>query len=137
MTDAFIPLHLDRIMQAHNMTAFVLKSEHERFAIYTLPEVGKMLEGALAGERPKRPSTHHLMRSVLAGLRAKLLQVVIWDVHDTIYTARLFLEQKHDESTQILEIDARPSDCLALALLHRIPILARQEVIEKVVPIED
>ena len=137
MSDTFLTLHLDRIMQAHNMTAFVLKSDQKRFAIYTLPEVGKMLEGALAGEKPKRPSTHHLIRSVLTGLNAKLLQVVIWDVHDTVYTARLFLEQQRKTTTQMLEVDARPSDCLALALLHRVPILCRQEVIEKVIPIED
>ena len=133
----FIPLALDKVMQANTYTVFVLKGMDKRFAIYTTPGIGATVQKTLDGKHPERPSTHHLVSSLFRGFNIKPVQVVIWDVEDTVYKARLFLEQKNGDQTQMIEIDARPSDCLALALLHHTPILCRKEVLEKVVCIED
>ncbi len=137
MSETFVHLNLDKIMQAHTYTVFVLKGEDKRFAIYTTPGVGKTMQSTINGQKPERPSTHHLMQSIFKGLGIKMQQVVIWDVHDTVYTARLFLEQEGDGQKQMLEIDARPSDCLALALMHHAPILCRDQVLNKVICVED
>jgi len=137
MTDTFVPLSLNKIMQAHTYTVFVLKGDDKRFAIYTTPGIGKTMQKTLNGQKSARPSTHHLMHSVFKALKIKIQQVVIWDVHDTIYTARLFLEQEGAGQKQMLEIDARPSDCLALAMMHHAPILCRSQVLEKVICVED
>lgn len=137
MSETFVPLSLDKVMQARTYTVFVLKGEDKRFAIYSAPDIGKTIEGAMHGKVPKRPSTHHLMSSIFKGLEIKPLQVVIWDVHDTTYTARLFLSCDQNDQSKYLEIDARPSDCLSLALMHHVPILCRKQVLEKVICIED
>lgn len=134
---SFVPLTLDKVMQARTYTVFVLKGQDKRFAIYSSPGVGGEMQNALKGQKPERPSTHQLMSSIFKGLQIKPLQIVLWDVHDTVYTARLFLSMDQKEQDQYLEIDARPSDCLALALMHHVPILCRNEVLEKVVCIED
>ena len=39
-------------------------------------------------------------------------------------------------STQIIEIDARPSDCITLSLMHNTPIFCKKEIIEKAIPVE-
>ncbi|MFI5334932.1 MAG: bifunctional nuclease family protein, partial [Chlamydiales bacterium] len=61
----------------------------------------------------------------------------ISDVEDTIYFARLFLEQMVGEERHIVEIDARPSDCIILALMYNAPIYCKSELFDKVVPVEE
>ncbi len=137
MSDGFVNLTLDKVMQAKTYTVFVLKSEEKRFAIYSAPEIGLTMQNVLANQKAKRPSTHHLISSLFKALDVKPIQVVIWDVDDTVYKARLFIEQKKGDQNQIIEIDARPSDCLSLASMHHVPILCRKEVLDKVVCVED
>jgi bifunctional DNase/RNase len=58
-------------------------------------------------------------------------------VEDTVYYARLFVEQQIGDQKVILEIDARPSDCITLAIIHKIPLFCKSEVLEKAVAVED
>ena len=132
-----IPLTFNKIMQSRAYTVIILGTEAKKFAIYTEPHVGHTIQIHLAqGQRP-RPYTHDLLNAILKGLNAKILQVVICDVEDTVYFARLFLEQQLGDQKQILEVDARPSDCITLALIHKVPIFCRSEVLEKAVAIQD
>ena len=71
------------------------------------------------------------------GLDIKPLQIVITDIEDTIYFARIYLEQQTGETTTVLEIDGRPSDCITLALLNNIPVFCRRDIFEKAVPVEE
>jgi bifunctional DNase/RNase len=132
-----IPLTLNKIMQSRTYTVIILGTETKRFAIYTEPQVGHLIQVHLGQAPLQRPYTHDLLSSVLKGLNGKILQVVINDVIDTTYFARLFIEQQSGDEKQILEIDGRPSDCLTLALIHKAPVFCRKEVLEKAVPIED
>ena len=74
---------------------------------------------------------------IFKGLEVQVKQVVINNIEDTIYFSRLFLEQTMGEQKQVLEIDARPSDCLTLALMHNAPVYCKKEVFETAVPIEE
>lgn len=132
-----IPLSFNKIMQSRAYTVIILGTESKKFAIYTEPQVGHHLQIHLAQGHHRRPYTYELLDSVLKGLNTKLLQVVINDVEDTIYYARLFLEQNEGTKKTILEIDARPSDCITLAIIHKIPIFSTKEALEKAVPIEN
>jgi uncharacterized protein len=62
---------------------------------------------------------------------------VINDVQDTIYFARLFLEQDRGDIRHIVEIDARPSDCITLALMNNAPVYCTREVLEKTISVEE
>ena len=77
------------------------------------------------------------MNSIFRGLDIKPLQIVISDIEDTVYFARLYLEQTIGDQQTILEIDARPSDCITLALMENIPVFCRKEILEKAVAIEE
>jgi bifunctional DNase/RNase len=135
MTSELIPLTFDKIMQTRSYTVVVLGSQQKKFAIYTEPNVGQILQTYLTGKEHARPFTHDLIDLIFRGLDVKVKQVVINDVQDTIYFARVFLEQKINGITHIIEIDARPSDCITLALMNNAPVFCTKEMLEKTVPI--
>ena len=59
--------------------------------------------------------THDLMNSILKGFNITIERVVITELKNSTYFARLVLQQENELGRKIVEIDARPSDCLALA----------------------
>ena len=131
MSRQLIPIQCKKIMQGRSYTLFMLGTEEQEFAIYTEAAVGNRIQNHLTGKPQERPLTHSLLGSIFQGLNITPLQVVISDVEETIYFARLFLEQTQNEEKTILEIDARPSDCLTLALTNDLPIFAEKQVFEK------
>ncbi|MBS0647706.1 MAG: bifunctional nuclease family protein [Verrucomicrobia bacterium] len=132
-----IPLSFNKIMQSRTYTVIILGTEQKKFAIYTEPQVGHHIQLHLAQGQRARPYTYDLLDRVVKGLNVKLLQVVISDVEDAIYYARLFAEQQIGDEKTILEIDARPSDCITLAIIHKIPLYCTHEVLERAVAVED
>lgn len=132
-----IALTFDTIMQTRAYTVIILEGRSKRFAIYVEPSIGKMIQMHLTGAARPRPLTHDLIYSLVQGFSIQVKQVVINDVQETIYFARLFLERKVDDINHILEIDARPSDCIALALMSNAPLFCTRDVLEKTIPVED
>jgi uncharacterized protein len=137
MAIELVPITFNKIMQSRSYTVIILGTEQKKFAIYTDPSVGKNIQTYLTQEHKPRPYTHDLINALLRGLGIKPLQIVITDIEDTIYFARLYLEQTIGDQKTILEIDARPSDCITLALLNNIPVLCRKEIFEKAVAVEE
>jgi bifunctional DNase/RNase len=137
MFKELIQLTFDKIMQTRAYTVIVLGAQGKRFAIYTDPLIGKTLQMYLTGIERARPLTHDLMSNIFRGLDIIVKQVVINDVQDTIYYARLFLEMETDGIKEILEIDARPSDCITIALMNNIPVFCTREVLEKTIAVVD
>lgn len=132
-----IPLSFHKILQSRSYTVMIMGTEEKKFAIYAEPQVGHHLQVQMAQAHPMRPSTFDLIEEIFEGLNVKLLQVVITDVQDTTYFARLFVEQMVGDQKNILEIDARPSDCVILAITHKIPILCTRDVLSKTVAVDD
>jgi len=137
MDSELIPIQFNKIMQSPSYTVFILGTDTKQFAIYTSPHVGEQIQMHLADQVKPRPYTHDLINSIFKGLDISLMHVVINDVQDTIYYARIFIEQEIGDKKQIMEIDARPSDCLSLALENDVPIFCTKEVFDKVIAIED
>ena len=81
-------------------------------------------------EAPHRPLTHDLLRSVIEVLGAEPKEVVITEIKDHTYYAILRLSQKD----QLLEIDCRPSDAVALAVHYDppLPIFVAEDVLNEV-----
>lgn len=132
-----IQLNFDKIMQTRTYTVVILAARNTRFAIYTDPSIGRTLQFFLTGTEKPRPLTHDLMSMLLKGFDVRIKQVVIVDLQDTIYYARLFLEQDCETYRHIVEIDARPSDCITLALMGNAPVYCTKEVLEKTVPFQE
>ncbi len=81
----------------------------------------------LQGLSPERPLTHDLFAGVLEQLGATIREVVIADLADETFHARIMLEV----AGRVLEIDSRPSDALALAVRADVRIFAAEEVLDR------
>ena len=79
------------------------------------------------GQKQKRPMTHDLLQSVVSTLGASLSYVLINNVQGTTFFAQLCLTNEHGE---VVTVDARPSDALALAVRTHAPIFAEEEVLD-------
>ena len=80
---------------------------------------------ALEGTAVPRPLSHDLMRSLLEAQHAKLEQIVIHDIKDSTFFAKLVVRT----NGEIQEIDARPSDGIALALRVPAPIFVSDKIV--------
>lgn len=81
----------------------------------------------IEGVESPRPMTHDLLRATLELLGATVDRIVISELKDNTFYARIHLQR----NGQALEIDARPSDAIALALRTESPIFVRQHVLEQ------
>jgi len=73
-----------------------------------------------------RPMTHDLLRNLLVGLEATVLKVVVTELREDTFYAVIWL----DRGGEIISIDSRPSDAIALALRMDCPIYVEDEVIK-------
>jgi uncharacterized protein len=137
MLTELIPLSFDKIMQTRSYTVVILSAREKHFAIYTDPSIGKTLQMYLAGTEKPRPLTHDLIHMIFKAIGIRIIQVVINDIQDTVYYARLFLEQEVGDIRHIIEVDARPSDCITLALMNNVPVFCTREVLDKTIAIEE
>lgn len=99
-------------------------------AIFVDHSVAAAITMALHGLKKSRPLTHDLIRNILAGLGARVEKVVINDLKDDTFFARLYLVQENELGRNVVEIDARPSDAMAIALQHECPIFVARAVWE-------
>lgn len=93
--------------------------------------VGKSEAGsislALENVSPPRPMTHDFMKACLDAYNAKVISVVITDLNENTYFAKIHLMYEDSEYT----VDSRPSDAIALAIRSQAPIFASDTVIRK------
>lgn len=82
---------------------------------------------ALESVTPPRPMTHDLLLDVVDALGAKALSVVITDLNENTYYAKLHLLKGEGEVT----VDARPSDAVALALRAECPVFVDSDVLQR------
>ena len=73
-----------------------------------------------------RPMTHDLLRNVIADLKADILKIVVSDLKENTFYALIYLRV----NGELMAIDARPSDAIALALRARAPIFVEDTVID-------
>lgn len=81
----------------------------------------------LQGVRPERPLTHDLMKLLVSGLGGELKRVVIASLRENTYLAQLLIYR----GTDVFEVDARPSDSIALALRMNSPIFLNEELLQR------
>ena len=81
----------------------------------------------LQGSTLPRPLTHDLLKNVIGELGAKIVSVVISDLIDEVFYARIIL----DVAGRHVEVDSRPSDAIALAVRARTPIFVEESVLER------
>ena len=109
--------------------AVFLGNEEKAFVILVDQNVGAAIAMFKQGTQMARPLTHDLLANILRALGAKIERVVIDDLKRGTYFARLVLSSENElQQKKIIEIDARPSDCIAMATQQPAPIYVSLDV---------
>jgi uncharacterized protein len=119
-------------MPTSNGCAVFLGNDEKTFVIYVESGIGEAIQRAVSGEAPERPLTHDLMVTILDGLSAEVERVVINAVDQGTFYARLILSMENELGQKIIEIDARPSDSIVLALASGKPLYVARPVFDAV-----
>ena len=120
---------------AHGPTPMVIISSEDGkiMPIYVGMGEGVSIHSGLNNEVTQRPMTHDLMMTIIERLGATITGVQIDEMQDGIYYARVTL--LYDGLT--MDIDARPSDCISLAVRRNVPIKVSKSVFESSTISED
>ncbi len=133
MSKQVVPVQIRAILPYNNGRAVFVGNEQKVFVIYVDESVGAAI-GMFMNKTPKeRPLTHDLMAHLLAALGAKVDRVIINDLKSETYFARLIISAENElHARKIIELDGRPSDCIALAVQQAAPIYVAGEVWDEV-----
>jgi len=94
--------------------------------IWIGPGEAQAIRRMLSEETFPRPLTHDLCYLIAEGLKARITKVVIADLRENTFFASVFIERDAD----VLSIDARPSDSIALALRAKAPIYVNETLLQ-------
>jgi uncharacterized protein len=113
--------------------AVFLGNSEKTYVIYVDEPVGSAISMFMRGVAKERPLTHDLLASVLLAFGAQVDRVVINEVSGSVFRARLIIVAENElHSRKLIEIDARPSDSIAMAVKCGSPIFTARAVWEAV-----
>lgn len=102
------------------------KATDRYLLIWIDPMVAWAIASAVAGVAQTRPCTHDLVKSVVDELGAKVTQIVVNDMKEEVFFARIVM----DINGRHVEIDSRPSDAIAVAVRTKSPIYVEDAVLK-------
>jgi bifunctional DNase/RNase len=127
-----IQVHIKGVLPTPNGCAVFIGNDDKAFVIYVDHSVGAAITMFLRDTPKERPLTHDLIGNIFAGLGVVVERVVINDLKNSTYYARLILRVENELGKKILEVDARPSDSIALAVQQKRPIYVAAKVFNAV-----
>ena len=137
MKKAFVEIKVKGLMPVQNGVAVFLGPEDKTFLIHVDEATGKSMHYAMQGRRFERPVTHELLSNIFDGFGISVERVVINDRDDDAFYARLVLRMANEVDTKLVELDARPSDCIVLALRAQRPMYVARNVLDEVEDMSD
>ena len=115
-------------MQNYNRVVILKEKESERYLLIWIgPSEAEAIAMRLGDVQPPRPQTHDLLRSVIESLEGQVSYVIVNDLNNDTFYARIVLEH----NGQTVEIDSRTSDAIALAVRAQVPIYADESVLDR------
>lgn len=104
------------------------EAEGERILpIWIGPGEAQAIRRFLSDEPFPRPLTHDLLVLIVEGLKARVSRVVISDLRESTFYATVIVQR----DGEVLSIDARPSDSIAVALRAKVPIFVNEELLQE------
>ena len=132
MNNSVVAVTVKGVMPTSSGCAVFLGTDEKVFVIYMDRSIGSAIQRAVNNESAQRPMTHDLMIALLDGLGATVKRVIINNVQDGTFFARLIVSMENELGKKIVEIDARPSDSIILALNSRKPLFVTENVLNEV-----
>ena len=116
-------------MMSSQHVVILRDTTHDRYLpIWIGPWEANAIAMRLQGVVPERPMTHDLFSQTLAECGVTVKRIIVSDLSDDTFRARLMLESIDGRE---LDLDARPSDAIALAVRAGVPIFATDSVLDR------
>jgi bifunctional DNase/RNase len=132
MKNDVVPVEIRGILPANSGCAIFIGNDEKVFVIQVEHNMGAVIGMFLRDTPKERPLTHDLINSIFKGFNVAVERVIITELKNSTYFARLILQQQNELGRKIVEIDARPSDCLALATAQKKPLFVSASLFSQV-----
>ncbi len=130
MNKEVLEIQLRAVVPMDESFAVFLGNDEKIFVIYVDGPVGTAIAMSMRGITKERPLTHDLLGHVLRAFGAKVERVVINHLENGVFHARIIITAENEllQQRKVVELDARPSDSIALAVAQNAPIFVAQDV---------
>jgi uncharacterized protein len=132
MKNDVVPVEIRGILPANSGCAIFVGNDEKVFVIQVEHNMGAVIGMFLRDTPKERPLTHDLINSVFKGFNITVERAIITELKNSTYFARLILQQQNELGRKIVEIDARPSDCLAIATAQKKPLYVTSALFSQV-----
>ena len=124
-----VQVTLRAVVPLEGSYAVFLGNDEKTFVIYVDEPVGSAITMSMRGIVKERPLTHDLLGHVLNAFGGRVDHIVINHLENGIFHARIILSAENElQHRKVVELDARPSDSIALAVQHGAKILVSSSV---------
>src|SRR4029450_1439853 len=132
MKSDVVPVEIRGILPANSGCAIFVGNDEKVFVIQVEHNMGAVIGMFLRDTPKERPLTHDLINSIFKGFNVTVERAIITELKNSTYFARLILQQQNELGRKIVEIDARPSDCLAIATAQKKPLFVASDLFSQV-----
>jgi len=132
MKNDVVPVEIRGILPAPTGCAIFIGNDEKVFVIQVENNMGMVISMFMRDAPKERPLTHDLMALIFEGFGISVERVVITELRSSTYFARLILKQENELGKKLVEVDARPSDCIALAVARKRPIFVARTLFDQV-----
>jgi bifunctional DNase/RNase len=138
MNKTVIEVQVRAVLPTSGGCAVFLGNLDKVFIIYVDQSVGSAITMFMRGTVKERPLTHDLMGHLMTALGARVERVIINDLKNATYYARMIIRAENElQQKKIIELDGRPSDCIAMAVQQKAQIYVSHEVWDEVDDMSD
>src|SRR5260370_31957633 len=132
MKNGVLAVEIRGILPANSGCAIFVGNDEKVFVIQVEHNMGAIIGMFLRDTPKERPLTHDLITNIFKGFNISVERAVITELKNSTYFARLILQQQNELGRKIVEVDARPSDCLAIAMSLKRPVFVAAKLFEQV-----
>ena len=138
MNNDVVPVELRTVHPMDSGYAVFLGNAEKTFVIFVDEPVGVAITMSMRGIVKERPLTHDLMGHMLRAFGAAVERIIINSLEAGVFYARLIISAQNEvQQRKVVELDARPSDSIALAVSQNAPIFVAREVWDSVDDVSD
>jgi uncharacterized protein len=131
MSDKLIEVVIDSVrasLMSPHRVVMLKDAQNDRYLLVWIGSCeSDAITAELQGQTMPRPMTHDLLRNMIEALNASVQHILINDLQDEVYFARVVL----NANGRTLEVDARPSDAIALAVRVKVPVYVTESIMDR------
>ena len=132
MKSDVVPVEIRGIVPAPSGCAIFVGNAEKVFVIQVEHNMGQIIGMFIREQTKERPLTHDLIGNIFKGFNITVERVIITELKNSTYFARLILQQQNELGRKLVELDARPSDCIAIATSQKRPLFVTTSLFEQV-----